>query len=159
MLNQPDKEIKLSDEQKLAIEKTQSRLSILETEISIATKNLKVIKGDIEKAVKENSYLEDTKVSLTTEVETLKANKEKLETAVKEANEHLAKIKEEDLFMKAEQSKVLSDQSERENKLREEEKNLENSKVAHREENEKLTAEKERITKFVGELSAVIKTW
>lgn len=159
MLNQPDKEIKLSDEQKLAIEKTQTRLSVLETEISIATKNLKVIKGDIEKAVKENLYLEETKVNLSTEVEALKNSKEKLEVAVKEANDHLAKIKEEDICLKAEQAKTESEQNERENKIREEEKNLENNKIADREENKKITAEKERITKFVGELSAVIKNW
>lgn len=48
--------VKLDSTQTQAIEETKSRLLNLEGEISIANKNLKVLKGEIEKSIKEKVY-------------------------------------------------------------------------------------------------------
>jgi len=82
MLNQPENNIKLSDEQALAIEETKSRLANLEAEISIANKNLKGIKLENEKAIKEKIYLEELLAGLSPQIESKQSELQKINDSI-----------------------------------------------------------------------------
>jgi hypothetical protein len=94
--------IKLTPEQTQAIEETKARLFNLESEISIANKNLKFIKGESEKAIKDRIYQEELleKVSIQvreeeTRLATLIASTLSGSNALSEINQEVAKKKEE----------------------------------------------------------------
>jgi len=61
--------VKLDEAQAKAIEEAKLRLLNVETEVSIASKNLKVIKADIEKATNEKKYQEDLLGKVTSQLD------------------------------------------------------------------------------------------
>lgn len=96
--NPEESNIKLTDEQKAQLEVVQLRLSNFENEISIANKNLIVVKKEFEKATKDKLYQEETLKGLLETVKTLEEKKDELievnNTSITIFNETVAKTKE-----------------------------------------------------------------
>lgn len=115
MLNQPENNIKLTDAQLQAIEEVKNRLSNMESEVTIATKNLKVIKQDTEKAIKERAYEEERLDSIVKQIKPLEDKKVELESAIIEKLTELGKINSD-----IQESTVKHQEKEKELKEREE---------------------------------------
>jgi len=159
MLNQPENNIKLSDEQALAIEETKSRLANLEAEISIANKNLKGIKLENEKAIKEKIYLEELLAGLSPQIESKQSELQKINDSITEQSIVLG-----GLINEAKEQSNVNGAKELELKTREIELKAIESKV-FREAEElkqglvKVAEDKKKIDGFIEKLSAVIKSW
>jgi predicted nucleic acid-binding Zn-ribbon protein len=159
MLNQPENNLKLSDDQALAIEETKSRLVNLEAEISIANKNLKGIKLENEKAIKEKIYLEELLASLAPQIESKQSELQKINDSITEQSAVLS-----DLINKAKEQIKVDGAKELELKTREIELKAIESKVFReaeelKEESAKVAEDKKKIDGFIEQLSAVIKSW
>jgi len=156
MLNQPENNIKLSDEQALAIEETKSRLANLEAEISIANKNLKGIKLENEKAIKEKIYLEELLAGLSPQIESKQSELQKINDSITEQSIVLG-----GLINEAKEQSNVNGAKELELKTREIELKAIESKV-FREAEElkqglvKVAEDKKKIDGFIEKLSAVI---
>ena len=159
MLNQPENNLKLSDEQALAIEETKSRLANLEAEISIANKNLKGIKLENEKAIKEKIYLEELLASLAPQIESKQLELQKINDSITEQSAVLSGLINE----AKEQSKVLevkeSELQVRENEIKEIDAKVFKQAEELKEESAKVAEDKKKIDGFIEKLSAVIKSW
>jgi uncharacterized protein (DUF3084 family) len=79
MINNDTSNIKFTDEQTRQLEEFKTRLSNTETEISIANKNLGVIKKEIEKSTKEKIYQEELLAEITPKVEAKQSELKKAE--------------------------------------------------------------------------------
>jgi hypothetical protein len=121
MINTPEPTIKLTDEETTRIEKVKTTLLNLESEISIATKNLKAIKSDTDHAVKEKTYQNEQLDTLILKVEEKVLINSKLDEQIAQKtamlNDLLSKFKEHSDLMTSE--KV--DHKKRENKLKQNE--------------------------------------
>lgn len=118
MINSPEPSVALSDEQTKQLQVFYTRLTNLQTESSIATKNLENLKQEAIKVSMERQYTENV-------VETLK---EQLATLKEQANEHLAMIDKSQIELKAhreERTKVDAAHNEKRASLDEREKKVE----------------------------------
>lgn len=79
MINNPEPSTKLTDEQTKQLQVFYTRLTNLQTETSIATKNLEMLREETIKVSLEKKYTEDT----------LRDLREKLDQAAKEVDEHV----------------------------------------------------------------------
>jgi len=158
MLTQPENTIKLSDEQLLAIEETKSRLTNLEAEISIANKNLKGIKLENEKAIKEKIATEELLANLNVEVAKLSEEKERLINKVAEGETLLAEIAETDRVFKEEHAKAKVGLSAREIVVRDSESKLSSAWELFRTEKSELEVAKDKLIAFKEKLLSVINT-
>lgn len=70
--NNEQPNIKLTDEQVLAIEESQRRLASIETQITVQNKNLRIAKTDTENLTKDRFLLEEEVKKLNTQIEPLK---------------------------------------------------------------------------------------
>ncbi len=87
--------IKLEDAQNQALEEAKGRLMNIESEISIATKNLKVLKGEIEKSIKDNKYQTELLNRVTSQVEETNTRLNVLTTSVLTGSTALSEINQE----------------------------------------------------------------
>ncbi len=158
MLTQPENTIKLSDEQLLAIEESKSRLANLEAEISIANKNLRSIKLENEKAIKEKIATEELLANLNVEVAKLSEEKEKLINKVAEGETLLGEISETDRVFKEEHAKAKVELTERENVVRDSESKLSSEWELFRTEKSELEVAKDKLIAFKEKLLSVINT-
>lgn len=117
MLVTPEKSISLNDMQSAQVEEAKNRLLILEGEITIATNNLKVIKADTVKSIKEKTYQEDLLVDLTSKVEQKLKDLGDIQSQNNEINEEFEKYKEEISSSRLFFEKRDKDTKERENNL------------------------------------------
>lgn len=159
MINSSDKNPELTFDQLQAMDVVQKRLSNLETEISIAQKNLLIEKKEVVKATKEREYQEELLGKLNAEIPLLEEKKEKLEIAIKEMEDYLTRASDEDRMFKTEQTKIESEHVERENSIREKEIKLMNQSESLRKEVSEFKVEKEKLLDFKEALSVVIKNW
>lgn len=86
---------KFTPEQTQAIEESKSRLLNLETEISIASKNLKAIKGESERAMRDKTYQEGLLTSVTDQTTTAQEKLSAITTSTEKAQESLSAINQE----------------------------------------------------------------
>jgi hypothetical protein len=92
MLNQETENVKLTFEQLRQIDVVQKRLSNLESEITIATKNLNALKKDTDRIYKEKMYQEELLANLTTQTDTKKLELIKLGESITEHSNILNKL-------------------------------------------------------------------
>lgn len=124
MLTQPENNITLSSEQSQAIEEVKNRLANIESEVSIATKNLRVIKADSEKAIKDKAYQEELLVSVSAQVVEKQSILDNLNSSINEASTKLSNLQSE-INTKVElQAKMNKELKEREEKIEYQEKVL-----------------------------------
>lgn len=159
MITQPENTIKLSDEQLLVIEEYKNRLTNLEAEISIATKNLKGIKLENEKAIKEKIANDELLSKGNEELKELQLSKDKLGNDIKEMEGYLANASEEDRTFKTEQAKIATEQTERENVIRDGEAKLAENQEVFKKEKAEFESEKIKLSEFKEALTAIIKTF
>jgi len=108
MTEQPSSNISLTFEQMAQVEETKKRLSNLENEITIATKNLNVLNKETLKATKEREYQEELISGLSGNIEKLQADKISLENSIIEMEYFIKNSQEE--VQKA--NKEISDKKE-----------------------------------------------
>lgn len=87
--------VKFTAEQTEAVEESKRRLLNLESEISIASKNLKVIKAETEKAIKEKSYQEDLLANINGQVISAQNKFNELNESIIKASDSLSSINQE----------------------------------------------------------------
>lgn len=159
MIETPTKNIELTHQQVESLDLYNARLSKIEASIEEKNKELRVLGKDVIKLTKEREYQEELLGKLNTEIPLLQAEKQKLETAVKENEAHLTEIAESHRLFKAEHNNIVAEQAERENKVREGETKFSILSEEHRKASAEMSVEKDRITKFKEELSEVLKKW
>lgn len=102
MINNDGGNVILNDEQTRAIEETKSRLFNLESEISIANKNLKAIKAESERAIKDKSYQEQLLSEVIAKVSSARSSLAEIEPQIVEKtallNDLLNTIREESVI-------------------------------------------------------------
>lgn len=159
MLTQPENTIKLSDEQQLAIEEVKNRLSNLESEISIANKNLKGIKLETEKAIKDKMYQEELLSNVVDKISNSTKELSELEPKVTEKTEQLnnllSTIQKESNSHEIKKTELLS----KEKAIKDEEVKLSENQEAFRKEKSEFEVEKNKLSTFKEALLEVIKTW
>lgn len=159
MIYTPENNIKLDDKQTQAIEETKIRLLNLEGEISIGNKNLKVIKAETERAIKEKTYQEGLLAAVETKLTLLRESLADLEEKVsgkrKELSDLLAEIEKstsetelKKIELKEREDAVLSDEI----KLTEKDSKL--TKIAFA-----LESEKKEFDKKVARLKETLATF
>lgn len=117
MIEAPEKNLELTPEQ---VEKEaifRQRLQNLENEISIATKNLKVIKADVEKATKEKTYQEEILSNISSNVEEKTSLFNKINQELIDKNELLYQINSKISSTSAEQEAKVMSLKDREDKV------------------------------------------
>lgn len=159
MITQPENNIRLSDEQSIALEQFQTRLSNIETEITIASKNLKSIKVDTEKAIKEKLFLEEAIEKLNKEIDTLGNNKDILANSINEGEKLLKNLSDEHAKLKSEQDLVRVELKEREEKIKENETLVSKEKEELESKLSEVEQLKQKLTSFKESLLEVINTW
>jgi chromosome segregation ATPase len=82
MISQPENNIPLSESQTLAIEETKTRLLNLESEIAIAQKNQKTLKGENERLVKDNIYQNELLIEVQAKIAPLEAKVSDLDAQI-----------------------------------------------------------------------------
>lgn len=95
MITNPASDIVLDEAQSKKIEVAGHKLSVIETEVVIANRNLKVLKDDIVKATLEHKELEEKIGVLTASVEAKKKEKAELDAVVAELAEKVEKSRKE----------------------------------------------------------------
>lgn len=95
MLNNNETTVAFTQEQTEQINEYQTRLSNIESEVSIAQKNLKAIKAESERAIKDTSYQEGLLSEVTNKVEILKSQADELEVRIQDSIDILNKLREE----------------------------------------------------------------
>ena len=95
MTETPAENVKLSFEQLQAIDTTQKRLAVLESEIAIATKVLKGTKLECDRATKEIAYKNELLDSVNLQVKTVEDNLISLNETLANTREELAKVNSE----------------------------------------------------------------
>lgn len=90
MIDTPSNNPKLSFEQLQAIDITQKRLAVLESEINNASKVLKGTKVECDNAVKENKYQQEQLITIITQVDN---KKKELSDLVVNCEENSSKLK------------------------------------------------------------------
>jgi len=154
--NQIEPAIKLTDDQSRAIDETKRTLLNLESEISIASKNLKVTKADNEKLIKERIYQEELLNTITSKVNLVQTTLTELESNIADKTKELTKLNkkietlENDILIKEANLK------DREEKIIIEEKKQEEKHNSIIESTYCLSKEKEEFNLKVDKLKEVI---
>lgn len=93
MINSPESSIILSDSQNAQINEYQRRISNIEGEASIANKNLKILKSEIEKSVAEKVYQENLHAEIFSKTEQSQNILSGLLVKIEQEKEKLSDIK------------------------------------------------------------------
>lgn len=158
-MEQPTGNVRLKLENLQQLAEVEGRLSNLNNEISIASKNLRILKGDSERATKEkiyqeglletaNSQLNEKKSEATKLDENLLEKKAQLNQLLVEFSEHSTKMEAEKMAMKDREDKVSAKERElisRESSLMHDEDELDLEEVSF---NKKVAKLKEVISTF-----------
>jgi hypothetical protein len=160
MLNNDEEvNIVLTAEQSKAIEETKIRLLNLESEISIASKNLKTLKGETEKSTKDKLYQEELLNSLVSQVTIKQQELVSLVDSIKNASETLGKINSEITAKSQAQEKMVMALKDREDKVKSEELKLAEHEKIVLKISADVKSEEAEFGKKVAKLKEVISTF
>lgn len=131
MINTPENNLKLSDNDALAIEEAQKRLLNIETLVSISSKNLRTVKIDTENMTKERlgqeellSTLISKNKELTDLITSLESTKESKIKEISDSNSLLESIKNKSYEIESRHSRREEDISKKEIELAARENNI-----------------------------------
>jgi len=130
MLHSPNANIPLNSEQTQQIEEAKKRLSNLENEISIATKNLSAASKNVFKTIKDKEYQQELIEKFTKEAITKSRELESLKNSVDEMQKTLTKLRidaddtknihlKKDIELREKESSILFSERELAKKLNE----------------------------------------
>ncbi len=158
MITQPENNIRLEENQAKAIEETKIRLLNLESEISIATKNLKNIRTETERATKENAYQNEVLLSLNEQIVSKQVKKDDFESTTIRFEYYLNGLKKEEAEIKETQAKKLLELNEREAIVLERERSLERRCMTLKEEITKQAEDRAKINVALEAFKEATKT-
>lgn len=118
MLTSPESNIKLTDLETAQLEEHKTRLLNLESEISIATKNIKTIKAETETATKARVYEEGLLRDAREKIVTANAELEKTLSDLTEAKKNLNSVREMSEQIGRDNDTRKSELSDRESELK-----------------------------------------
>jgi DNA repair exonuclease SbcCD ATPase subunit len=159
MLNNDTSTIKLTDEQTIQITEVKTRVMNLESEVSIATKNLKSIKGESERAIKDKAYQEELLANVKTQVEEEQKQLNYLISEIANSNTILTKLNTEINIKTETQAKKDKEFSERETTLIQREKEYADKSKKLDENNQIFKGQIDTHNSKVAKLKEVISTF
>jgi len=122
--NETTSNVKLTLEQLQQIDTVETKLAELNTQIAVATKNLKVITNDSNRLAKERISAETLLADLTTQNETLKKSVDSSTETLNKTKTDISNLESELVDKKAVHDKRETDLNDREVKIAEKEKQL-----------------------------------
>lgn len=158
-MEQPTENVKLSFEQLQAEDVAKKRLANLESEISIATRNLKILKGDTDRATKENIYQNEMLSTVCDQVIDKQNKATKLDEEILEKSAQLNQLLSE---CKGYGDKIISDKmslKDREDTVSKREQEVIDKSKKIDENNQLLQSHIETHNKKVSKLKEVIATF
>ena len=159
MITQPESNTKLDESQLKAIEETKTRLINLESEISIATKNLRVIKAETESVTKEHIYQVGLLSDIESKLQPKKGELESLEQKIIEKSEELGSLSKESGIIKSQNELKANELNDREAGIVEKEKNVQNSLNSLADRRNKLEEDTKVFNSKVAKLKEVTATF
>ncbi len=159
MLNNNETTTVFNPEQTTQINEYIVRLSNIESEISIAQKNLKAIKSESERAIKDKQYQEELHGEVVNKVTSMRVQANELETKIEESIEILNKLREEVKFESIDHESKTTELKNRELVISKKETELCNKEIALNNAikilNEEKAVHAEKVTKLK-ELSTIL---
>lgn len=159
MINNDTTTTKLTDNQVAQLEEFKSKLTNLESEISIANKNLIVLKKDIEKTVKDKKYQEELLAEATAKAEKAKKEITFLEDDVADLTTTKNNLLDDIKILDKDAKIKKIDLDNREVKIVETEKELTTSMTSVSKSITALTEDKKEFYAKVAKLKEVISTF
>lgn len=156
MLNAPEPNVKIDGELMTPIEEAQLRLSTLEGEITIASKNLVIINKDIVKAVKSREYQEELIAKNTIVITDQNKIIENLRTSIIQMEDSIDKSGKEIVENNKKNEKISQELDERQNSIELAEKKLSENQELFRIENQKQSEERKIIDSIHEAFSKVL---
>lgn len=126
MLNQETKNVELSFDQLQAIDQSKKILANLESEVSIATRNLRILKGDTDRATKENIYQNELLTNVSAQVIEKQKKASELDEEILAKSNQLSTLNAEVREQGTEQTKTLMSFKDREDAISAKELQLSN---------------------------------
>jgi len=158
MITTPEPVIVLNEEQSKREETAKMRLSNLESEVGIATKNLGVLNKDIEKAIKEKKYQEELLEVLSPKVVQKERELEKLQSSLDQVERSLSVTLEREQSVLDAAALKTAELADREAKLALKESQLISQEEAFSTESQKQSEEREVLQKAYDAFSEALKT-
>jgi len=158
MINSSDKNVELTFEQLEQLDVFSKRLSALENNITITSKNLNVLMKEVIKATREKEYQEELLSTTTVAIERKKAELASLENSVRLKEEEIARFTSDEQARKQTLEQKETDIAERIIKLEETENQIREQQESVRAETEKQAIDRENLNKSMEAFSEAIKT-
>ena len=159
MITQPESNIKLTDEHLASIQEGENRLSNIDSLLSIANRNLKIAKLDLERTTKDILLGQEQLTALTSQIEVAKTKYQDLSDMYDDGKRSLEVVKNESLEISARHSDKGVELADRESVIVQKEQELAKQTTALNSSVDNHESNKSNFNAKVAKLKEVISTF